>query len=122
MTARLTRAQRIAILEDQNCKCPVCLNVISHYENFEIDHINPRWFDADGKDERDNLRALHYACHRMIKTPQDIKTICKTKRIAEDWSRHKEARATGTRTPNKKERKLARWQENRPQPETPRQE
>ena len=70
-------ADRITILEAQDCKCPLCHNVISHYENFEIDHEWAR--GLGGPDTDDNRRAVHYACHKR-KTASDVGKIAKVSR------------------------------------------
>lgn len=121
MTARtkLTRASREYILDEQGSKCPLCLEVISRYSDFQIDHAHA--LGLGGSNDRDNLRAVHSACHK-VKTKSDVGKIAKVARNAEKQRRHLEAMEAGGHPPNAKERALARMRERQAEPIAQRQE
>ena len=115
-----TQAVIDSLLARQGYDCPVCLSPIDRFENKEVDHIVAT--GLGGSDHIDNLRVLHRACHRRLKTPQDIKAIRKADRQAKETAAHEEALRTGTRRPNAKERLRRKWDERRPTPCAPRQD
>ena len=118
---RLSRAECESILVRQGYECPECLEPISKYENYEIDHIVP--VALGGTDDLDNLRALHAACHRQVKTPADIKAISKADSAGKTHAEHLEAMRTRTRRPSRRKRRERQWKESQRQMlETPRQE
>ena len=107
---RLSRAECESILARQGYECPECFDPISKFEKYEIDHIVP--VALGGDDQLDNLRALHAACHRKVKTPADIKAISKANRQAKAHAVHEEALKTGTRRPSKRKRRERQWKES----------
>ena len=107
---RLSRAVCESIIARQGYECPECLTLISKFEKYEIDHIVP--LALGGDDKFDNLRALHAACHRKVKTPADIKAISKADRQAKAHAAHEEALRTRTHRPSKRKRRERQWKEN----------
>ena len=75
--AHLTRAQRRAILERQDYQCPLCLEDINPFEEFDVDHEHA--ISLGGTNDGNNLRAVHQTCHRA-KTRADVQCIAKADR------------------------------------------
>lgn len=107
---RLTRFKRAQILARQDGRCALCDELIDIYSIYEIDHA---WaLGLGGGNEDDNLRAVHVACHKT-KTVGDIGRIAKVKRGAEKHERHLTAMMKRARSPNARQRLMAKWAERR---------
>ena len=81
MTRRksLTRKKRIELFEQHKGLCHICGTKIhaERGEAWEVEHVEA--LEISGRDDWDNLRPAHVACHK-VKTAQDVKIIAKCNR------------------------------------------
>lgn len=78
----LSMTARLRIFQDARGVCHICGDVIDGVRQpWDIDHVIP--LALGGKDEPENMRPAHAACHRGAgsKTSDDVKRIAKAKRV-----------------------------------------
>ena len=125
MTARAPRPSPAvceSLIADQGYECPECMGPLSFdlLKHYEVDHIVP--LALGGSNDISNLRVLHKACHRRIKTPADIKMISKADSQGKTHTAHLEAMRTGTRRLSKRKILKLKLDERRKEVLAPRQD
>lgn len=92
MAVRKTFHKRVywGIIRRQGALCGECgLRLSGEYQ---FDHILPLWLG--GKDEPENLQAVHEGCHKL-KTAQEATNRAKMRRIQEKHGRRQKTRPRG---------------------------
>lgn len=74
----MSKARRLRIFTRDGGVCQLCERKVLAGEAYDIDHRIPWALGFDDTD--DNLRTVHRACHRTMKTGDDVGRIAKAKR------------------------------------------